>query len=98
MMDKLVYLNDLFDIYSDLLTEKQRMYFKDYYFDNLSFGEIASKYNISRNAIFKQLKIIEDKLTFYEEKLKVLSKKNKINDIIELIDDERIKDMLKSVF
>lgn len=98
MMDKLVYLNDLFDIYSDLLTEKQRMYFKDYYFDNLSFGEIASKYNISRNAIFKQLKIIEDKLTFYEEKLKILSKKNKINDIIELIDDERIKDMLKSVF
>ncbi len=98
MMDKLVYLNDLFDIYGDLLTEKQRMYFKDYYFDNLSFGEIASKYNISRNAIFKQLKIIEDKLTFYEEKLKILSKKNKINDIIELIDDERIKDMLKSVF
>ena len=98
MMDKLVYLNDLFDIYSDLLTEKQRMYFKDYYFDNLSFGEIASKYNISRNAIFKQLKIIEDKLTFYEEKLKILSKKNKINDIIELLDDERIKDMLKSVF
>ncbi len=98
MMDKLVYLNDLFDIYSDLLTEKQRMYFKDYYFDNLSFGEIASKYNISRNAIFKQLKIIEDKLTFYEEKLKILSKKNKINDIIELIDDERIKDMLKRVF
>ena len=98
MMDKLVYLNDLFDIYSDLLTEKQRMYFKDYYFDNLYFGEIASKYNISRNAIFKQLKIIEDKLTFYEEKLKILSKKNKINDIIELIDDERIKDMLKSVF
>ncbi len=98
MMDKLVYLNDLFDIYSDLLTEKQRMYFKDYYFDNLSFGEIASKYNISRNAIFKQLKIIEDKLNFYEEKLKILSKKNKINDIIELIDDERIKDMLKSVF
>ena len=47
MMDKLVYLNDLFDIYGDLLTEKQRMYFKDYYFDNLSFGEIASKYNIS---------------------------------------------------
>ena len=98
MMDKLVYLNDLFDIYGDLLTEKQRMYFKDYYFDNLSFGEIASKYNISWNAIFKQLKIIEDKLTFYEEKLKILSKKNKINDIIELIDDERIKDMLKSVF
>ena len=98
MMDKLVYLNDLFDIYSDLLTEKQRMYFKDYYFDNLSFGEIASKYNISRNAIFKQLKVIEDKLTFYEEKLKILSKKNKINDIIELIDDERIKDMLKRVF
>ena len=55
-MDEVVYLNDLFDIYGELLTEKQRDYFRDYYFDNLSYGEIALKYDVSRNAIFKQLK------------------------------------------
>ena len=44
-MEKFVYLNELFDLYGDLLTEKQRDYFMDYYFQNLSYGEIASKYN-----------------------------------------------------
>mgnify|MGYP003299742429 CR=1 FL=1 len=31
-MEKFVYLNELFDLYGDLLTEKQQTYFKDYYF------------------------------------------------------------------
>ena len=61
-MDRYFYLNELFDMYQDLLTDKQQMYFKDYYFDNLSYGEIGEKYNISRNAIFHQLKLIEEKL------------------------------------
>ena len=96
-MDKLVYLNSLFDIYEELLTDKQRMYFKDYYFDNLSYGEISSKYNVSRNAIFRQLKIIENKLYFYEEKLKIYKQKQEINDIIELIKDKDIKKRLKGM-
>ena len=33
-MDEVVYLNDLFDIYGELLTDKQQDYFRDYYFDN----------------------------------------------------------------
>ena len=97
-MEKFIYLNNLFDIYQDLLTEKQQMYFKDYYFNNLSYGEISDKYNISRNAIFRQLKIIENKLINYEEKLKLLEKKQKINDIIEIVKDKRIKDALLNIF
>ena len=97
-MEKLVYLNLLFDIYGDLLTEKQQCYFKDYYFNNLSYGEIALKYNVSRNAIFRQIKIIENKLLFYEEKLKINDKKNKINDIIGLVNDKELKRILEDLF
>lgn len=97
-MEKMFYLNDLFDLYGELLTDKQQMYFKDYYFDNLSYGEIGEKYSISRNAIFHQLKIIEEKLENYEKILKLLDKKNQINDIIEIVDDKRIKDALKNIF
>ena len=97
-MEKLIYLNNLYDLYGDLLTDKQQIYFKEYYFNNLSYGEISEKYNISRNACFKQLKNIEEKLFDYEKKLKLLYKKNKINDIIKNIEDKRIKEDLKSLF
>lgn len=97
-MEKFVYLSLLFDIYGDLLTNKQQNYFKDYYFDNLSYGEIAIKDGVSRNAIFRQMKIIENKLLFYEEKLKIYSKKEAINDIIEMINDNKVKKMLEDLF
>jgi len=97
-MEKLIYLNNLFDLYGQLLTNKQQLYFKEYYFNNLSYGEISEKYNISRNAIFRQLKIIEEKLEFYEEKLKLYNKKQKISDIIKLINNKNIRDDLENLF
>ena len=97
-MEKLFYLNELFDLYGCLLTEKQQNYFKDYYFDNLSYGEIAEKYKVSRNAIFHQLKLIEKKLLYYEENLKINDKKKQINDIIKLINDEKIKRIMENLF
>ena len=97
-MEKFVYLNNLYDLYGILLTKKQRIYFEEYYFNNLSYGEISEKYEISRNACFKQLKIIEEKLIDYEEKLKLLYKKNKINDIIDLINDRKAKRIIKDLF
>ena len=97
-MEKLVYLNYLFDLYGMLLTDKQQLYFKEYYFNNLSYGEISEKYNISRNAIFKQLKLIEEKLENYEEKLKLYDKKQEISDIIKLIDNKKVKSSLENLF
>jgi len=97
-MERVIYLNNLYDLYGDLLTDKQKKYFEDYYFNNLSYGEISEKYNISRNASFKQLKIIEEKLEKFEEILKLLYKKNKINDIITKVDDNIIKEELENLF
>ena len=97
-MEKYVYLNELYDLYGKLLTEKQQRYFEDYYFNNLSYGEISSEYNVSRNAIYHQLKLIEEKLNFFEEKLNLYRKKEKINDIIDLIDDRKAKRVIKDLF
>ena len=96
-MDDIVYLNDLFDIYGDLLTERQRTYFKDYYFDNLSYGEIAEKYNISRNASFKQLKNVIDKLNELENSLGIYKKNNIIRELIKIEKDENIKKKLEEL-
>ena len=96
-MEELVYYTMLYDIYGNLLTEKQRAYFEEYYFNNLSLSELASVYNISRNAIHRQLKETIKRLENYESILK-LAKKNKIlEDIINNISDEELKRKLQQV-
>ena len=95
-MEDVVYYNELYDIYGELLTEKQKNYFEDYYFINLSFSEMADNYDVSRNAVFKQLHIVKDKLDEYESILKLRYKKNKIHDIIKTLPD-KIKEEIEEV-
>ena len=93
-MKREVYLTILFDYYESLLSDKDKDYFKAYYFDNLSLGEIASNLDISRNAVHKRLKKIEDILENYEEKLKLFEKEKKI---MSLISDEKLKEDIKNI-
>ena len=79
----MVEITILYDYYSELLTEKQKLYFEDYYFYNLSLQEIAENNKISRNAVHKSLKDIVNKLNYYEEKLKLYEKGKEINKLIE---------------
>ena len=95
-MDKKIYLNQLYDYYSELFTSKQKEYFENYYFDDLSLGEIAENNLISRNAVHLQIKSVEEKLYFYEEKLKLCEKKEKIMKIIDKT-DERIKNKIEEL-
>lgn len=87
-MDKKIYLNNLYDYYSDLFTDKQKNYFEDYYFNDLSLSEIAENNNVSRNAVHSQIKIMESKLEYYEKILGLYEKANKIRNIITDLDDE----------
>jgi len=96
-MEDFIYYNELYDLYSSLLTDKQRQYFEDYYFHNLSFSEMGENYNVSRNAIFKQLKITKEKLDEFESNLKLLEKKNKLIKIIEKVDNQKIKKELEEL-
>lgn len=87
-MNKHLYLINLYDYYGDLLTEKQREYFEDYYFNNLSLKEISENRNISRNGIHKSLKDVESKLLHYEDVLNCFSKSLKIKKIINDLDKD----------
>lgn len=68
-METQIYLTNLYDYYKELLTDKQRSYFEDYYFENLTMEEIAENNNITRNAVSKSLMEVKEKLEYYEEKL-----------------------------
>lgn len=94
MKDRL-YLISLYDIYGELLTEKQKEYFEDYYFNNLTLSEMSENYEVSRNAIHKQLKETETKLNKYENTLSILKKNERIKDIIKNCDEKIKEDILE---
>jgi predicted DNA-binding protein YlxM (UPF0122 family) len=96
-MEDVIYYNELYDLYGKLLTDKQRQYFEDYYFNNLSFAEIAENYDISRNAAFKQLHIVTDKLEEYESKIQLFKKKKELMKIIDNISDKKLKEELEKL-
>jgi hypothetical protein len=76
--DKRQDLISYYELYNSLLTEKQREYFEDYYFYDLSITEIALNHDISRNAVFDQIKRINKALEDYENKLNLSKKIDKI--------------------
>jgi predicted DNA-binding protein YlxM (UPF0122 family) len=96
-MEEVLYFNELYDLYSGLLTDKQREYYEDYYFNDLSFSEMAENYDVSRNAIFKQIHIVTDKLKEYESILGLLEKRKKLENIIENTSDESLKKQLEEL-
>lgn len=87
----------LFDYYGELFTEKQKEYFMDYYFNNLTLQEIADNNFVSKNAVHKNLKEITQKLDYYESKLNLYSNKQKIQKIIKNLDNnikEKIEELI----
>ena len=96
-MDEFVYYNELYDLYKELLTTKQRKYFEDYYFSNLSYSEIADNYGVSRNACFRQIQIVTLKLNEYEEKLGLRRKRDKILEIAKEINNSKIREKLENI-
>lgn len=93
-MEEIIYYSALFDYYQNLLTDVQRKYFEDYYFNNLSLQEIADSYDVSRNAISKTLKEIKEKLDYYESNLKLLSNNKKIRELLLEEDLKKIEEYI----
>ncbi|WP_349410469.1 putative DNA-binding protein [Pseudalkalibacillus sp. SCS-8] len=74
MLEKTTRINFLFDFYHALLTPKQRNYMALYYLDDFSLGEIAEQYEVSRQAVYDNIKRTESMLEEYEDKLGLLEK------------------------
>jgi len=81
ILDKSIELINLYDLYQDLLTEKQKSYFESYYFDNYTLQEISENNKVSRNAVHDLLKRTVKKLNDLEDALQ-LKEQNKNRQII----------------
>lgn len=74
LLEKTTRMNFLYDFYQSLLTDKQRSYMHLYYLDDHSLGEIAGEYEISRQAVYDNIRRTEAMLEEYENKLRLLEK------------------------
>ena len=82
MLEKTTRINMLFAFYQPLLTAKQSEYMTLYYEDDYSLGEIAEEYEISRQAVYDNIKRTVKILETYEEKLGLVAVFKKQNDIV----------------
>ncbi len=77
-MEEVVHFNELYDLYRELLTDRQREIFEYYFFDNLTLEEIASNDGVSKSSIAKTVKQVKETLEDLERKLHSLDYRNKV--------------------
>ena len=95
-LDEFSLINQLFDLYGELLTEKQRQVIEEYFSYNLSLSEISEELNISRSAVKDSLEHAKNNLLNYEEKIQLLKKIKAIENMdIDLTIKEKILKELK---
>lgn len=96
-LEKNVRLSSLYDLYKNLLTEKQRQYFEEYYFNDESLKEVAENFNVSRNAIYLSLKEVEEALEDFEAKLSLKVKQEKREELLNKLKDNASSEVLKII-
>ena len=75
-------LNELFDVYGELLTNYQKDVLSDFLKYNLTFSEIAENRKVSRQASFMVLNKCIKKLEDFEEKVGAVKAKKEYKEKI----------------
>ncbi len=88
--------SELLDIYGDLLTKKQRDVMELSVNEDLSLAEIAEDLKISRQACQDSIKKAEQKLDEYEEILKISEKNEKMETVLQELENLKDTDGLKA--
>ena len=88
---------ELYDIYKETLTNKQREVFELYYFSDYSLGEIAELKKIARSSTSEFIRKTENNLISLEKKIGMLEQKKRILLVLNNIDDKNLKDTLEMI-
>lgn len=95
-MEKNIEISILSQIYKNMLTEKQFSILDEYYNSDFSLSEIAENYNITRQAVRDNIKSGEIKLYDLEEKLGLMKKTQRqeelISNITSILDNIKTED------
>ncbi len=82
-------LVELFELYKELLTDRQRELFGSHYLYDLSLSEIADPENLSRQSVYDAIKKVKLKLYEYEKVLGLREKFNNLKEVASKTKDEQ---------
>ena len=101
IMEKIVKVAQLYDVYGQLLNEKQRDVINCYYNEDLSLQEIADNDGKTKQAISDMINRSVDKLFEFENELSLLKSKTELKasllDIRELIESSNNKEAIRKL-
>ena len=96
-MEKDLEYIELFEIYKDLLTDKQRELFSSHYLYDLSLSEIAEQEGGSRQSVYDAVKKVKKKLSEYEKALKLIEKNKALYRLANDTSDEQTRKALMEI-
>ena len=97
-LDKKNRYNKLLYIYGSLLTSNKFEKLESYFALDLSLSEIAEADGVSRNAVHLSIKEAIKELEYYESKLHLLEKREKIEHLLsKLPDQEDVKKVTEQI-
>lgn len=96
-LERTMRMNYLYDFYYTLLTSRQRKYIELYYLEDFTFSEIAEELDVTRQAVYDNLKRSKDLLEHYEKNLGMyrnfVSRQSLIKELGEILGEDRSHDV-----
>lgn len=98
-IDDFIRYSVLFLYYKNLFSKKQRLYLELYLEENNSLTEIAEEFNVTRQAVFDNIKRGFKQLDEYEKKLEIFKKekelKMKLEGLKENFSMKKLEEIIK---
>ena len=100
-LDETILFSSLYNIYGELLTQKQQQIFESYVFNNFSLAEIAENFNISRQAVLDCVNKSCNQLNKYEKTLGVLKNNTNVKTVLEnvlnVVNDKKLLEQINNL-
>lgn len=87
-LNEFIYINDLYSVYGETLTAKQKEMMESYYVYNLSIQEIADQLKVSKAAVSDALKVSVKHLENLESIVGHIAYKKSVRQLLEKIKEE----------
>src|SRR5699024_112527 len=105
-LNKTIEMNRLFDFYGPLLTHKQQDYLEMYYQLDYSLGELVEEKEVSRQAVYDNIKKSEKNVKDYEDHMHLVADVNKreiaLRDLRDYVkkhynSDKKLKEFIEQI-